>query len=233
MAAELNNTNTPVQGSTSPTGDNFAITAGEPDLCAVVDVGYNSAASMSITAITLGGVNILPFSCGVASHSPTGHEYVESFSVPNPPTGASVNLVITMAGTITDIYRNVTVYKKVNQSFPVRPGTYFNHTTDRAFDGSSHFSLDVSSDALDLSHTAINGGGNGITGTNQTSEGISNAGGYSFASDHATTPGASVTHTWTAIGGSANLAIVGFSINGSPTAPPAQKPNIAPQLRAA
>jgi hypothetical protein len=212
MAVALLNAGTPVQGTTSPTSDAFTVTASGTNRCAFAAIAYDIAAGMSVTGVTYGGQAMT--SCGAASSNPTSHDYAAVWYLVNPPTGSN-SLAITVAGTITDIYRNLVAFTGVNQTTPVRAGTYFNHTTAQVYDGSAHYSLVVTSNTNDLTLTVLNGGGGGITATTQTSDGISTAGLESFGSDHATTAASSVTHQWT---GSAagNLAIVGFSINGDP-----------------
>lgn len=214
MAVAFLNKGVPVRGATSPTGDAFSVTASGSNRCAFACIAYDIAAGMSVTGVTYGGQAMT--ACGPASHNSTSHDYAEVWYLVNPPTGSNT-LAITVSGTITDIYRNLVSFTGVNQTTPVRPGTYFNHTNAQVFDGSSLYSLAVSSNANDLTLTCLNGGGLSLSGTNQTLDGLSNAGVESFGSDHATTAAASVTHTWTAGAPSSNMAILGFSINGDPS----------------
>lgn len=210
LPVTLLNAGTPVFGTTSPTGDAFSVTNSGTNRCAFACIAYDKAAGMSVTGVTYGGLAMIP--CGPASVNPSpAFDYAQVWYLVNPPTGSNT-LAITVAGTVQDIYRNLVVFQNVHQTTPVRPGTYFNHTNAQVFDGASHYSLVVSSNTNDLTLTCLNGGGLSITGSNQTSDGLSNAGGESFGSDHATISGASVTHTWTAGAPSGNLAIVGFSI---------------------
>lgn len=189
------------------------------DRAAVARIAYDSSAGMAVSAVTYGGVPMV--SCGPAAHHATSQGYVERWILVNPPTGSNT-LVVTVTGTIADIYVDLEGYQNVNQVTPVRAGTYQTSTGT-----ASPFSLVVASNSADLTTTAINSGGPSITSTNQTSDGIDTSGAYAAASDHATTPASSVTHTWTLSGTSTGWAIVGFSLNGDPTVttfPVSEKP---------
>lgn len=184
--------------ASSPLSFNFTAGAGS-NRCVFVTVGYNGSSGMSVTGVTFGGVAMT--SAGAATHNTIDNAYAEIWYLleASIPSGSQA-VAISVSGTLGDIYGNAACFSGVDQTNPVRGGTYGNWTTA---------SNTITSDVNDLTISAINGGGSGTSGTNQTSDGISNAGNFGFGSDHATTAAASVTHTWS---GTNNPAMVGFSI---------------------
>lgn len=198
------------QSSSSPVSRNFTINAGGTNTMLFVTLAYDQAGSMAVTAITFASQAMT--SCGSAATN-TGTIYAQVFYLANPPSGAGT-LSVTVSGTITDIYTGTVVFQGVNQTTPVRPGTYQN--LGASTDGSGNYSLVVSSNTSDLTLTCLNGGLGNVITSNQTRDCISSLGGDSYAADHATTAAASVTHTWNG-GASGLIAIVGFSIQGPST----------------
>lgn len=201
MSVAFVNAGSANRSATSPLSFNFAASAGS-NRCVFVVVGYDNSSGMSVTSVTFNGVNLA--SAGAAAHNTTGHEYAEIWYLleASIPSG-SQSIVITVSGTLGDIYGNAICFSGVDQTNPVRGGTYITPNSN---------SQTVTSDANDLTICALNGGSAGV-GTPQsgqtTSDGVSNAGNYGFGSDHATTGGASITHTWS---GTNNPAMVAFSI---------------------
>lgn len=209
----FNNANTIT--NTQGTSFSFAasVTAGGSNLCAIAIVAFDHQASGSVSAPTYGGNTMT--SAGAAVFNSTSDAGVQLFWLVNPPTGSN-----TLAGSGTNIsetYVNLVSFKGCDQTNPVRASTY---TT--AIGLSTNPQLVITSNSSDLTITGVDSGAPAISGTNQTSDGINNAGSYAAASDHATTGAASVTHTWTQ--GSGNWAIAGFSIKaaagGGPTCVP-------------
>lgn len=210
MAVAFNNAGTAVQGITSPTSDSFSVTAGGSNLCAFACLAYDARSGQSISGVTYGGVAMT--SCGAASHDTTSHDYSEVWYLVNPPTGSNT-LAVTVAGGLDDIYRNLVSYTGVDQTTPVRAGTYFNKTGSIVTDGSGNLSQTVTSAVGDLTLTCVNGGAsNNITvAAGQTRRGNSAAGNRSFAHDDKT-GAASVTHTWSGGGAGVHCSMMGFSI---------------------
>ena len=213
MAVAFLNTNTMTAAVASPASSSKTVNATGTNRCAFIPILYDDAGTMSVTAVTYGGQACS--SVGTASHSPTSNEYAECWYLVNPPTGSNT-LSITVSGTIRDIYYGLVAFTGVNQTTPIRSGTYFNHTTNAVTDGSGNYALTISRNANDLTLTCVNGGGSGNVTTTQTRDGFSTAGGMSAAHDHGPASGASVTHTWSGGGAGSELAIVGFAINGDP-----------------
>lgn len=231
MTVSRLNANTMKNVAAGPISDtSFVVNTGGTDLCLFIDIAYDSAAGQSITAVSFGGQSCTKV--GTTANNASSGAYAECWYLVNPPTGgAGVNtLSITPAGTFggaNDIYYNATPYQGVNQSTPVRLGTYTSATGS-----STSPSLVVSSNTADLTKTVLNSGGGAITATNQTSDGTNTGGSYAGGSDHATSAATSVTHTWTQ--GSSAWAIIGFSINGDPTAiTPGQRKAVPHQQRRA
>lgn len=210
MAVALLNTNTMKNVATSSVSSDTAFTVNSgTNTCAFIVIAYDQAAGQSITAVTLGGQACTQ--AGTPAHNATSNAYAEVWYLVNPPTGTAPSgpaLSITGSGTFTDIYYNVVVFSGVNQTTPVRAGTYTSSTGT-----STSASLVVSSNTADLTLTVINMP-SGFTSENQTNDGNNTGGAYGGGSDHATTAAASVTHTWTIP--SASWAIAGFSIDGDP-----------------
>jgi len=212
MSVAFLNTNTMGRSATSPVSAAMSVTASGADRCAFAVIPYDRNADQSITAVTYGGQTMT--ACG----SPVGwgggglDARVAVYYLVNPPTGSNT-LAITVAGTITDIYYNLVAFTGVNQTTPVRAGTY------QASNPTSSDSLTITSNTLDLTLTAVNGSGAGATTSNQTSDGTNGGGTFSGGSDHATTAASSVTHTYTGLL-AASGAICGFSISGEPNTAP-------------
>lgn len=188
---------TPVRQAGASFSSAFSVPTGGTNVVAFAAVAWDTAAALSITSITYGG-NAMT-SCGAAVNSST--VYVQLFYLINPPTGSNTLAISATAGT-NEIYANLVAFQGVNQTTPVRPGTY---TTAS---GGSGYSITISSNANDLTMAAISSSG-AITSTNQTSDGIITTGTNGLGSDHATVASVSVTDTWTATG---TFALAGFSI---------------------
>ena len=136
----------------------------------------------------------------------------------NPPTGANTFSVSTSGtGTLTSITANLVSYYGANQTTPMRAGTY------QTYAGTTP-SLTITSNAADLTTTAIADLYSIAGYSNQTEDGTTRdaIGNYDVGSDHATTPGATVTHTWRS---GAGAFMAGFSIMAASTvtAPPRRK----------
>jgi hypothetical protein len=195
----FNNANVAQWAGTTSVSDsaNMSVTAGATDLCAFAVIGYDGASSPAITGVTWNGVAMtLAGSPGVAQTiAPyTGNSVI--YYLANPATGTHT-LAITGNSNVFEIYYNLVSFNHCNQSSPVRSGTYANTYSTTA--GSASGSIVISSNASDLTiSTTESGQYVGTDSTNQTSDGINNSGGNGFGSDHATTPAASVTSTWTA-----------------------------------
>lgn len=210
----FNNAGTPAIGTTTYSGA-FSVTAGGTHLAAFAIVDYigSSTNTPTITAVTYGGNSMT--SCGTpASYLPgTANTYASCWYLANPPTGSNT-LAVTCSTGGTDcahIFVNLVSFKGVNQSTPIRSGTY----TSNQLTAASSISLTVTSNTNDLTFSTVIAGSAtpSVNSTNQTSDGIDNAGTDGFGSDHATTSSSSVTHTWT-LSGSGNPVVIGFSIMG-------------------
>lgn len=206
VSVTFNNTNTIHQVSTSTYSAPASVTAGGSNVVAFAVVAYDGTlGGISVTA-SYGG-NAMT-SCGAPSVSSTGsHTNVAAFYLASPPTGSNT-LAITGSGTgFFEIYVNLIAFAGVNQTTPVRPGTY--QTLDIV--GATSGTLTITSDPNDMTLSAAESGNSGSTNTtNQTSDGINNNGGNGAGSDHCTTPASSVVHTWTF--SSTQNVMLGFSI---------------------
>jgi hypothetical protein len=112
----------------SPTPLTASITAGQSNVVAVACVDYYlSVVSSSISGVTYGG-NAMT-SAGTVQNS--GNNFVQAFYLVNPPTGSN-NLAVSMTCTggcsgYTSsylIYADLVSFSNVNQTTPIRPGSY-------------------------------------------------------------------------------------------------------------
>lgn len=210
MSVVFNNTNAMAHNGASSISTPLSVTAGGSNLCAFAVVLFDNTAGESITSVTYGGIAMT--SCGAAVNNPTGNEYAQIFSLTTTGgllTGSNT-LIVTGSAGVVEVYVNLVSFTGVNQTTPVRAGTYITNT------GSSitSLALTMSSSTSDLTIVAINTGSGGASQTsNQTVDGTSNLGSYSAGSSHATVSASSITDTWTSAG-STNMAMCGFSING-------------------
>jgi hypothetical protein len=185
--------------------------SGHPNLAAFACVGYDTNGT-TVTAITYGGQAMT--SAGAAAFYSGWHQYAQMFYLVNPPTGSNTLAITVSAG--GGINANLVSFYGVNQTTPVRSGTYNTYTGSGA---NPSFTITSNTSPGDLTMSCITyGGAAGVT-TNQTSDGVENSGegSHNEASDHATTPASSVTHTWTMVAEGAAMA--GFSIQAAPLTP--------------
>jgi hypothetical protein len=208
-AVAFNNTNTPANVTGTSYSHAFSVTAGGSNIAAFACINPLGTPSLTITSITYGGSSMT--SVGAAQGAGTGGASVlQCFVLVNPPTGSNT-LAFTCSVGCVSATANLVSYTGVNQSTPVRSGTY---ASTNCSSSCSTISLTITSNTADLTMSAVSGG-NGIpniSSTNQTSDGILNSASEGFGSDHATTPASSVTHTWTMSSGSGVPPMVGFSI---------------------
>jgi hypothetical protein len=194
----------------------MAVTAGGTNTVAFAIVAVDEASGVPGTTFTVsatyGGQAMT--SAGTPSYD-YNYAPISSrvFYLVNPPTGYN-NLVITAtpsAGTVQEIVANLVSFNGVNQTAPVRPGTYQTlHSTTGVTVGS--FTATISSNASDLTLGAIEDTFHFATpASNQTVDGI-NAADFAFGSDHATVGAASVADTWSFTQPFAYFAYVGMSI---------------------
>lgn len=210
------NTNIMTQTGVSPANTDFDIDAASD--CALVMIPFDDALGMSVTAVTIGGVAAT--AAGATSVESTSACYASIYYLTTAGglvngTGKAVS--VSIGGTIRDIYVNVVCFNGVDQTTPVRPGTYQAPANATA---AGSYSMVISSDPNDITVTCVNGEGSGFGNpgqTNQTRDSNNFNGGFCGYSDHCTTPAASVTHTWT--GSTGVLAIVGFSLQASQAIP--------------
>lgn len=205
------NTNTPFQVSAATYSGSATINTGGTNVVAFFPVCYDTGGGLSISAISFNSISILANVAGTPINDGAS-VFCTAFYYINPPTG-SHTLAITCSGGCSEIYGNVVAFQGVNQTSPIRSGTYqtCSQAAGSCGDSTTTPSMTVTSNSNDLTLSCIeDDDGGSISGTNQTSDGISLAGANSFGSDHATTAASSVTHTWTLQ--QAFYAFLGFSI---------------------
>jgi hypothetical protein len=209
------NTNTPFQVTAASYSGSATVNTGGTNVVAFFPVCYDGTTGLSVTSISFNSVSILSNTAGAAVNDTTSNVYCQTFYYINPPTG-SHTLAISVTGA-TEIYGNAVAFQGVNQTTPVRSGTYTSCTpTTGASCGGViyHPALVITSNSNDLTFSCIETGDSGsVTSTSQTSDGINNNGTNGIGSDHATTAGASITSTWTIT--EAAYALLGFSIQHS------------------
>jgi len=202
---------------------NMTVTAGGTNTCAFAEVGYDAGVGLTISGVTYGGKTMT--SAGTASTVNTGGGAFEQIfylcSSGGLPTGSN-SLVITGSSGVTEIYGNLVSFNNVNQTTPVRAGTYVNTGLTPA--NASPMVITVTSNLNDETLTSINGvatDGSCATGTNQTDTSGTCNGVLGGDGDYSATPATSVTHNWSfnvGAGGGGGWAWVGFSIDGDGSA---------------
>jgi hypothetical protein len=207
------NTNTGTLGNGTGTNytNAFTVNAGGTNTAAFACIVYDKLAGEFIVSVTYGGQRM--YSAGPAAiYGSPQFVYAEVYYLTNPPTGSN-NLSVDVGGTggaNNEVYENVVAFTGVNQTIPIRGGTYQN-----TINQSLPFTMTITSNVVDLTMSCFSDTTAPISSTNQTSDGINNGGNYSQDSDHATTASSSISDTWTQNGPSGDLiAMVGLSING-------------------
>jgi hypothetical protein len=213
----LNNTNTPVAAfGRSSLSTPMSVTAGGSSTVAFatvwVDEGSGPAGTTFNVTATYGGQ-------AMTSAGPTSYDYnyapisSQVFYLVNPPTGTNTLAVNATAssGTIQEVVANLVSYNGVDQTTPVRPGTYQTlHSLNGATVGS--FTATLASNANDLTLGTVEATYAFTSpASNQTVDGTASAY-YKVGSDHATTAAASINDTWSFTNPWAFYAYSGFSI---------------------
>lgn len=165
-------------------------------------MAFDQEAGMTVSAVQWNAVTMTAVQVSPA-HNATGHEYAQQHYLVNPATGVSHNLSVTVNGWTTgtdDIYGGYIGWSGNDATNPIRSGSVQSSTTATV--------TITPSDAADSSTSCANTG-LATPGTNQTILGSNGSGNRDAGMDRATTPAASVTHTWS---GTANFAVVGFSV---------------------
>ena len=213
----VNNTNTAVAAfGKSSLSAPMSVTAGGSNTVAFatvwVDEGSGASGTTFNVTATYGGQAMT--SAGATSYD---YNYApissQVFYLVNPPTGTNTLVVNATAssGTIQEVVANLVSYNGVNQTTPVRPGTYQTlHSANGVTVGS--FTATISSNTSDLTLGAVEATYNFTSpASNQTVDGTA-AAYYKVGSDHATTGAASVADTWSFTNPWAFYAYAGFSI---------------------
>ena len=223
----FNNTNTAVAAfGKSSLSAPMSVTAGGSNTVAFatvwVDQGSGASGTTFNVTATYGGQ-------AMTSAGATSYDYnyapisAQVFYLVNPPTGTNTLVVNATAssGTIQEVVANLSSFNGVNQTTPVRPGTYQTlHSANGVTVGS--FTATISSNPSDLTLSAVEATYNFTSpASNQTVDGT-NAAYYKVGSDHATTAASSISDTWSFTNPYAFYAYVGFSIQaasggGTPT----------------
>jgi hypothetical protein len=213
----LNNTNTPVAAfGRSSLSTPMSVTAGGSSTVAFatvwVDEGSGPAGTTFNVTATYGGQ-------AMTSAGPTSYDYnyaplsSQVFYLVNPPTGTNTLAVNATAssGTIQEVVANLVSYNGVDQTAPVRPGTYQTlHSLNGATVGS--FTATLASNANDLTLGSLEATFSFASpASNQTVDGTASVY-YKVGSDHATTAAASVGDRWSFTNPYAFYAYAGFSI---------------------
>jgi len=200
----FNNTNTPYSVNSGSMSHAFSVTAGQSNLAAFAWVQWNWTSGGTITSITYGGQAMTAIGTTFTITHNGNPCYSNVFYLVNPPTGS--NTLAIAGSSVNQIEANLVSFYGVNQTTPIRSGTIATANTGN----NSSYSLTVSSNANDLTFSYALVEGNSVTGTNQTSDGISSDG--TIGSDHGTTRAASLTHIWSFSGTNSDQGFIGFSI---------------------
>jgi hypothetical protein len=165
----------------------------------------NSPNANTVSSVTWAGVTMT--AAGAASCTTSSSNCAEIFYLAAPGTG-SPSIVVTMATTETyDIWSTGATFTGVNQTTPVRSGTY----TTSAVTSSLSVSLTITSQVGDMTTSAVISE-DGTVSTNQTVINNSTTGSARTVagSDYAV-GAASITDTWTG-GSTTHMGACGFSL---------------------
>ena len=193
----------------------------------------NCAAFVPVTTVSTGGYPTVTatynavsmISCGTPQQEMVGSVFVQIawFVLVNPSTGSNTLAVSASGGgvTVSQTKVNLISYTGVDQTTPVRGGTYQGTSSAGAT-----IALTITSDTQDITTTATQAGSNvpNLNSSSQTVDGAQNSV-YSAGSDHedlpeGMAPPSSVTHTWT-YSTTADAIMLGFSIKAATFVPPA------------
>lgn len=188
-AVAFNNANTADRNLGTSYSGSMSVTASGTNRVAVACIGFDGAAGLSITAVTYGGTPMV--SAGAATRNTTSNAYVQIFTLANPATGANT-LAVTGSASVAEVYANLVSFTGVDQTVPVRAGTFNSGTGN-----SANPAITITSNANDKTFTCIVPGLGNVTATSQTSNSFNTTGTMSSGSDRETGTAASVLHTWT------------------------------------
>lgn len=203
--------------TTSSYSETFNIPTGS-DLVAVVNLSWgnndNGNNNISVSTITLGGTNILSDAANAAVNSNTSGYYgwIQNYVVPAPVTGASVTLAYTVSATPYRLCANIVTFTGVNQTTPIRPGTFKTANVSNVSGGL--ISLLIPSRIGDLVFSTFNASTSLLTG-NQTTAGSSssNATGYGYwGNAYQTTTSPQLLFVWGNAGASNYVVQTAFSL---------------------
>lgn len=190
----------------------YTLASGGANRCAVARVAWSTTGSgVTVSAITYAGAAMTSVHAAL-QNTPDNYDSVQLFTLVAPAAGSNTFAVTMSTGLTYDLVADIGCVSGVDQSTPVRPGSY----TELAVPNGGPASIVIPSGTSDLtvSVLAIE---DSITSSNQTQENVDNGGAsIAFATDHATAAGASVTHTWTIGGIEFGGAMAGFSLQAAP-----------------
>lgn len=202
----LVNSNTAAVDPSAGGSVTFTATAGTNLACFAFFEWDGAGASDNISGVSWATVPMT--AVGVTATNSTLTGFSKAFYIANPTTGSN-SLAFTMTGA-SEFYVAMDCYSGVDQTTPVRSGTY-QSTTNAS---SANPTLIITSNVNDLTTTSISDG-TGLSGTNQTQNYVNAGGSLEIYGDRATTAAASVPHTWTMASGAYDM--LGFSICASGT----------------
>ena len=173
-------------------------------LIGIVHVGWgNSPTAISVSGVTWGGVAMTSAGAAATTANSAG---TQIFYLANPSTG-SPSIVVTLSGTETfDIWADGITYTGVNQTTPVRSGTYATNSTTSG----NPLAITVSSQVGDKTNSSTIDE-LGVQTSSQTQRTNGTTGSRTgFGSDDAA-GATTVTHSWN-YGSGTHAAVAGFSL---------------------
>lgn len=209
-AAVQTTTNSASRATASPASGSKTIDAGST-LCAVLMFGMDDNSNLGSTPPTSTYNSVAMTTAGALGTGSSGAYFAGLHTLVAPATGSNT-VSITITGTLRDFYFNLIGLSGVDQTTPVRGGSY-NAPSGAATDGSGNYTITITSQVGDISVACAKGGGAGITGHTQTSDGNNAAGFTGFESTHAN-GASSVGHQFTS-SASNSICLVGASIAAS------------------
>lgn len=204
----VNNSNGIAHASGASLSASMSVTAGGSNTVAVACIMWNNTASLAVTTTpTYGGQTMTAAGAAAMGTQYGNYFYAQPYYLVGPPTGSNT-LALGIAGA-HEIYANIVSFNGVNQTTPVRSGTYqnINNTT-------ANPSMTITSNTSDLTITCVSPYASALSGGTLVT---ASSGSYGASMGYSTVGASSVTQTYTA---SANAwGMAGFSVMPQPQAP--------------
>lgn len=214
-AVSFVNDNTPITaaGPASSLSGSQTVTASGSNLVAIIDIFWDDQfLGDNISAVTYGGVAATALGVKV-DNTGSGRSFIRTYRVINPPTGSNTLSVTWTAGNSINLYAYLRAYNGVDQTTPVRAGSYTTFSGNTSAGGTA--SLVVPSAVGDRTFTSVGAVATALT-TTQTLRRHNDSTGSAVTGFDDAAGAATVTHTWDNNTAAAlGIGIIGASLQAS------------------